>query len=243
MNTLSLEIRGVSKEYNGKAVLKGCSLSFEKGLINAVIGPNGSGKTTLVRICSLLDSPSEGKVLFTDSDAHLENSVILMRRITMVFHRPSLFNASVEKNVLYGLKMRGINKGVAGERVKKALEMVGFWELRDHNALTLSAGGSQRVALARAFVIEPEILFLDEPTSNLDPGNVTIIEEIIKEINKTFGTTIILVTQNMFQARRLADKIILLLNGEIVEYSDVNDFFNKPKDERALRFINGEMVY
>lgn len=213
-----------------------------------MIGPNGSGKTTLLRICNLLDSPSNGNVLFKNFDSESssgspKDSIELRRRMTMVFHRSSLFNNSVWKNVLYGLKIRRMDKKGKGERVKKALEMVGLWELREHNALTLSAGEGQRVALARAIVIEPEILFLDEPTSNLDPGSVAIIEETIKEIKKRLGTTIILVTQNMFQAKRLADKIIFLLYGEIIEYSDAPNCFNNTKDERASRFINGRMVY
>ena len=120
--------------------------------------------------------------------------------------------------------------------------MVGLWKLKDRNALTLSVGESQRVALARAMVIDPEVLFLDEPTSNLDPGSVVIIEEIIKDMKKS-GTTIILVTQNIFQAKRLADKVIFLLDGMVVEYGNTFDFFNNPKGERTMRFINGEMVY
>jgi tungstate transport system ATP-binding protein len=200
MKTLSIEIKELSKVYNGQPVLRGCSLTFDRGLIHALIGPNGSGKTTLLRLCNLLDSPLEGKVLFKSSDVQLEASIELRRRMAMVFHRPSLFNTTVWKNILYGLKVRGINRKESERKGKKALEMVGLWKLKDRNALTLSVGESQRVALARAMVIDPEVLFLDEPTSNLDPGSVVIIEEIIKDMKKS-GTTIILVTQNIFQVK------------------------------------------
>lgn len=247
MKTLSIEIKDLSKVYNGQSVLRGCNLTFDRGLIHALIGPNGSGKTTLLRLCNLLDVPSNGEVLLKNLDSglnsgSLKNSIELRRRMAMVFHRPSLFNTTVWKNILYGLKVRGINRKESERKGKKALEMVGLWKLKDRNALTLSVGESQRVALARAMVIDPEVLFLDEPTSNLDPGSVVIIEEIIKDMKKS-GTTIILVTQNIFQAKRLADKVIFLLDGMVVEYGNTFDFFNNPKGERAMRFINGEMVY
>jgi tungstate transport system ATP-binding protein len=167
----------------------------------------------------------------------------LRRRVTTVFQQPVLLNRSVAANVAYGLKLRGKNGVRAKQAVNKALKQVGLLEFADVSAKTLSGGEAQRVALARALVIEPDVLLLDEPTANLDPYNIRMIEEIVAEVNHTQGTTVVLVTHNIFQAKRLADRTALILDGKIVEVADTHSFFESPRDPRTTAFVRGDMVY
>jgi tungstate transport system ATP-binding protein len=159
----------------------------------------------------------------------------------MVFQRPMLLNRSIHANVKFGLELRGIHDAKA--RVQSALEEVGLAHLASQKAPTLSGGEAQRVALARAIVTQPEVLLLDEPTANLDPYNVGLIEKIILHLNQAQRTTLVLVTHNVFQARRLAQRVVFLLDGKAIEVSDVDTFFNRPQDPRTAAFARGEMVY
>jgi tungstate transport system ATP-binding protein len=165
----------------------------------------------------------------------------LLRRVTTVFQRPLLLNRSVQANVTYGLRLRGQRN--SSQRVEAALEEVGLKHMARQRARTLSGGEAQRVALARAIVLQPDVLLLDEPTANLDPYNVGLIEDIVQALNRQRETTLVLVTHNVFQAKRLAHRVALLLEGQIVEVSDVETFFESPGDPRTAAFVRGEMVY
>jgi tungstate transport system ATP-binding protein len=161
--------------------------------------------------------------------------------VTTVFQQPHLLNRTVAANVGYGLRLR--NNPNSHARVDAALEQVGLQHIANQRARTLSGGEAQRAALARALVIEPDVLLLDEPTANLDPYNVGLIEKIIVQSNRERKTTVVLVTHNIFQAKRLAQRVALLLDGRIVEIGDVHPFFESPGDPRTAAFIGGEMVY
>ena len=161
--------------------------------------------------------------------------------MTTVFQRPTLLRRSVYKNVAYGLQLRGQRK--ADDQIHATLKRVGLDTLAQQPARTLSGGEAQRVALARAMILEPDALLLDEPTANLDPYNVSLIESIVTELNTTSATTLVLVTHNVFQARRLAHRVAFLLDGRIVEVNDVEAFFESPSDPRTCAFVNGEMIY
>jgi tungstate transport system ATP-binding protein len=152
-----------------------------------------------------------------------------------------LLNRSVAENVAFGLKMRGLHP--TAEPVRAALEKVGLSSLAKQNARTLSGGEAQRVALARALVIEPQVLLLDEPTANLDPRNAALIENTVRDINQEKGTTLVLVTHNIFQARRLATRLGFLYEGRLVEVCDSEAFFEHPEDPRTAAFVRGDMVY
>jgi len=165
----------------------------------------------------------------------------LRRRVVLVFQRPILLNASVRDNVMYGLKVRG-QKDVE-EKVERALAEVGLLELKHAHARTLSGGEAQRAALARALVIEPDVLLLDEPTANLDPYNVSLIEQIIRTQHERASTTVVMVTHNIFQARRLAERVGLLIGGKMVEVNSCEAFFESPRDARTRAFVRGEMIY
>jgi tungstate transport system ATP-binding protein len=236
-------IRELAKAYNGRRVLQVDELEIRRGEIFALVGPSGAGKSTLLRLLNFLEPPTFGAIRFLGTEFTPERSVSLdiRRRVTTVFQRPVLLNRSVWANVAYGLKLRGRRDSDA--RIGKTLELVGLADLADQKARTLSGGEAQRVALARAMVLNPEVLLLDEPTANLDPYNVGLIEDIVRRLNQDQGTTLVLVTHNVFQARRLAQRVALMLEGRLVEVADVEEFFESPRDSRTRAFIRGEMVY
>ena len=233
----------ISKTYNTRRVLEVEQLAIQKGEILALVGPSGAGKSTLLRLLNFLEQPTQGKIQFHafEFSVDKEPPLDVRRRVTMVFQHPMLLNRSVEANVTYGLELRGI-RDTQG-RVKKALSEVGLDHLPNQKANTLSGGEAQRVALARAIVMQPEVLLLDEPTANLDPYNVGLIEKIILHLNQQYGTTLVLVTHNVFQAKRLAQRVAFLLDGKVIEVSDAETFFNHPQDPRTAAFVRGDMVY
>jgi len=241
--SLRLTVSNISKNYNGKPVLRDCSFSFDSSGIYVLMGPNGSGKSTFLRICALLECPDSGEVNFSSGSNIVRKDTELRRRISLVLPKIGLFNTTVFKNVAYGLKIRGMKKKEIEEKANMALELVGLIHKKNHTALTLSSGETQRLGIARAMVIEPEILFLDEPTASLDPHSTTIIEEAITKLKGNNRLTIIMVTHNIFQAQRLADMVLFMYDGRIVDHGPNKEFFEKPKDERAYRFITGQMVY
>lgn len=255
--SLRLTVSNISRNYNGKPVLKDCSFAFDGGCIYLLMGPNGSGKSTFLRICALLEYPDRGEVNFVEDTTPLipplvrggvrggvlKKDMELRRRISLVLPKIGIFNTTVFKNVAYGLKIRGFKKKEIEEKAHRALEFVGLIHKKDLNALTLSSGESQRLGIARALVIDPEMLFLDEPTASLDPHSTAIIEETIMKVKERGKVTIIMVTHNIFQAKRLADRVLFMYDGMIVDYGLNKEFFEKPKDERAYRFITGQMVY
>lgn len=232
------------KRYD-QEVLNIGALSFTCGKIYGIIGPSGAGKTTLLRIVNLLTEPDRGTIRF-DGRAVPPNGparLALQRQMTLVFQKPLLFATTVSENVAYGLKARGCSREEIRKRVPALLKQVGLADLADRHAATLSGGEAQRVALARAVAFKPKLLLLDEPTANLDPANVELIEKMILQLRKTIEVTIIMVTHNIFQARRLADEVLFLYGGRIVETGAAEKIFQAPRDERTLAFIEGRMVY
>ena len=244
--TCYLNIRSLSKRYNDTWALRAIDLEVKKGEVFGIIGPSGAGKTTLLRLIATLERPSEGTIQFDGVELNgLSEKEILMirRRMGFVFQNPTVFKRSVYENVAYGLRIRG-ERGISlSKRVKEALHLVGLLELESRKATTLSGGEAQRLALIRTTIIEPELLLLDEPTANLDPANVSLIEDAISEIVKTQGTTIVIATHNMFQVERLADRVGFLFDGELVEVSEKDQLFKDPKNERTRSFVRGEMIY
>jgi len=237
------QLQGVTKVYNGRRVLDVERLDIRRGEIFALVGPSGAGKSTLLRLLNFLEPPTGGTIRFLDVEFNATRlmPLELKRRVTTVFQRPILLNRSVWANANFGLQLRGQRD--AARRVEQALEQVGLGRLARQPARTLSGGEAQRVALARAMVLEPDVLLLDEPTANLDPYNVGLIEDIARTLNRDRGISIVLVTHNVFQAKRLAERVALLLEGRIVEIADVGPFFQSPADPRTAAFVRGEMVY
>lgn len=212
---LRLELLNISKSYSGKPVLKDCSFSFNKAGVYALMGQNGAGKSTFLRICSLLEEPDSGEINYFSGDNIIKKDMDLRRMITLVLPKIGLFNTTVFDNAAYGLKIRGIKGNEMRERVESVLDFTGLVHKRKQNALTLSSGETQRLGIARALVIEPEMLFLDEPTASVDEENTKIIEDIILNMRGNNRSTIVITTHDRVQAQRLADGLFILSEGQI----------------------------
>ena len=217
-------------------------LEVVRGELLCLVGPTGAGKSTLLRLLAALEAPRSGRLWF--SDCRLDSHGVpleVRRRITLVFQRPLLLAGTVRANVEYGLRLRGRDRHAP--QVEAVLERLRLSDLALRSARTLSGGQMQLVALARALVLEPEALLLDEPTANLDPARVALVEEVIGEVHRQQGTTVVWATHNLFQARRLAQRVALLLDGRLVEVAPTEEFFGAPRDARTAAFVRGEMVY
>jgi tungstate transport system ATP-binding protein len=213
------KLHNVIKRYGDREVLNIDQLSIPAEKIYTILGPNGSGKSTLLRILALLlvNDAGELEVLGEKVTWEKRQLLKLRRQMSMVTQTSFMFSGSVYYNVSYGLRVRRMGARKVRKRVDEMLEMVGMSAYRDADARTLSGGERQKVAIARALAINPRVLFLDEPTSNIDVASAADIEKHIRYINKERGTTIIMVTHNLFQARRLADEILFINEGRIVE--------------------------
>jgi tungstate transport system ATP-binding protein len=213
--TLRLVASNIEKGYNGDQVLRDCSFSFDQHGIYVLTGPNGCGKSTFLRICALIEPADSGDISYLSNGARVEKDLALKRRMTLVLPKVGVFNTSVLKNVLYGLRIRGIGRGEAEKKANSVLEFVGLSRKKQQNALSLSSGETQRLGIARALIIEPEILFLDEPTASVDPENTGIIEHIIAEMKHNDKTTVVMTTHDRAQAERLADFLLVMKGGNI----------------------------
>jgi tungstate transport system ATP-binding protein len=240
MNEPIYRIANLKKEYASRTVLDVEQLEIQPGEIFALVGPSGAGKSTLLRLLNFLESPTAGHIVYQSQAVNGRVPIQTRREVTTVFQRPVLLHASVRDNVAYGLGLRGER---ADGRVTEMISRVGLTDLAHAPAHKLSGGEMQRIALARALVIEPKALLLDEPTANLDPYNVGLIEEIVRQQNRERGTTVVLVTHNVFQARRMAHRVGLMLGGRLIEVNETSTFFDAPSDQRTAAFVRGEMVY
>jgi tungstate transport system ATP-binding protein len=240
---MNIVLKGISKRYNGSIALNDCDMLVSEGVFNAIIGSNASGKSTLLRIASLLEEPDRGEVIYRDSSVVLDKDITLRKKISVVLPGDSLFNDSVFNNIAYGLKIRKEKKDVVRDKVQAILKKVQLEGKARKRVKELSSGEAQRVAVARALVIGPKFLFLDEPTASLDPLNTEIIETILQEVNRSINMTILMVTHNMFQAKRIARRIIFVHNGRIVEEAGSEQFFSNPDNELTRKFLNGTMVW
>jgi tungstate transport system ATP-binding protein len=239
-----IRVTGLSRRAGGKTILDSVDLEVHRGEIFTFIGPSGSGKTTLLRLIDLLDMPTTGTIIFDGTDTAASNAVRLSirRRMAMVFQKPAVLNTTVAGNVAFGLKFRGIAKSEIDSRVPEALDIVGLLHLADRKAITLSGGEMQRVAIARALVTRPEVLLLDEPTANLDPVNTDLIEKLILSIHRKFHTTIILSTHDMIQGQRLADRIGVIMDGQIAQVGSLHDIFYRPQGRDIARFVGIDTI-
>ncbi|HZY45603.1 MAG TPA: phosphate ABC transporter ATP-binding protein [Anaerolineae bacterium] len=232
------QLRDLQHRYGDRLVLDLPSIEIQRGEILSIVGPSGSGKSTLLRLLQFLEQPTAGSITFDGTLIDRRPALEIRRRVATVFQRPLLLDRSVWENVAFGLQIRRAQQ--IDQQVNFALDRVGLLPYAHTKARTLSGGEAQRVALARAIVIQPDVLLLDEPTANLDPYNVSLIENLIRDHDHL---TIVLVTHNIFQAKRLADRVGLLLAGKLIELAPTDQFFNVPSDPRTRSFINGEMVY
>lgn len=233
-----VKLKKVTQKYGGVTALNNINLEVNRGEILTIIGPNGSGKSTLLRIMALLDRPASGEIIYYGEKIDALNAAKYRREITMVFQKPLLFNTTVFENVAYGLRLRGLEKTELTKRVENALNSVMLNGFGPRMAKKISGGEQQRVVLARALALEPKLLLLDEPTANLDPANTTIIEKIIKKLRGK--TSVVVATHNIFQARRLSDRVGCILSGMIIDVDTPRNVFTKPKNEIIRKFARGE---
>ena len=235
MKNIILKGKNLVKSYNQRFTLNIPSLEFEEGKIYALLGPNGAGKTTLLNLLSLLEKPDRGEIFYKEKRID-PSSLDYRRRISLIMQDPFLFHTTVYNNVAYGLKVRSLNRKEIRGKVSKVLGLVGLLGFEGRKAHGLSGGEAQRVVFARALVLQPEILFLDEPTANIDRRNTEIIEETIRRINRE-RVTIVLATHNFSQAYSLANEVISLLDGRIVEASPENLFSGIIEETDGLKEV------
>jgi tungstate transport system ATP-binding protein len=241
MNTpsiLPLALEGVSFEAGGKRLIKDFTCRFEPGPRTVIIGANGAGKSLLMRLCHGLIKPSAGRITWLGAE---ENGIPPAPHQAMVFQRPVMLRRTVAANVDYALSLRGMARAERAERVALALARTGLKGRARHPARVLSVGEQQRLALTRAWALDPQVLFLDEPTASLDPAAAIDVEDVINAIHKA-GTRIIMTTHDLGQARRLGDEIMFIHRGRLLERTSTEQFFSAPRNDLAQAFIRGELV-
>ncbi len=231
---LPLVLDRVGYAIAGARLIDALSVTLTAGTRTVILGPNGAGKSLTLRLCHGLLRPTTGSVRWAEP-----YSGDPMRRQAMVFQRPVMLRRSALANVAYGLKLAGVPRRERDERARAKLDRVGLLALADRAARTMSGGEQQRVALARAWALEPEVLFLDEPTASLDPAAARAVESIVNAIHES-GTKIVMTTHNLGQARRLADEILFLDRGRLVERATGDRFFQAPATPEAAAFIREE---
>lgn len=236
--------------FGTKQVLKNISLSIEKNTIVALIGPSGCGKSTLLKCINRMHDQNDtvnisGTFCFNGDDIYdkKQNVNQIRKNIGMVFQKPNPFPKSIHDNIAYGLRINGIkNKKRIDETIETSLKGAYLWDevsdKLDTSALSLSGGQQQRLCIARCIAVAPDVILMDEPTSALDPIATKKVEELIIELKKNY--TIIIVTHNMQQARRIADKIVMLYLGELIEYTDTESFFENPQHPLAKKYVHGD---
>ncbi len=234
--------------YGTSHALKSINMEIPEKKITALIGPSGCGKSTYLKTLNRMNDLVEncsisGEVMLSSIDIYKEIDVnILRKRVGMVFQKPNPFSMSIYDNIAYGPRIHGIRSRVKlDEIVERSLAQAAIWEeCKDRlkkSALGMSGGQQQRLCIARALAVEPEVLLMDEPTSALDPISTSKIEDLAMELKEKY--TIIMVTHNMQQAVRIADKTAFFLLGEVVEFDDTQTMFSTPSDKRTEDYITG----
>ena len=239
-----LKTVGICQVFERKDILNNIDLEIDKGEVFTLIGPTGAGKTTLIRILALLDKPYTGRYYFDGTDLTGPQSLQFeaRRRTAYVQQRPIVFAMNVFDNVACGLKWRHIQSAVIKRRVDKVLELVGMADYWNRTAKTLSGGEIQRVAIARAIVTEPEVLFLDEPTANMDPVSTAKIEKVLELLISERKTTIIMTTHNMSQGQRLASRLGVIISGKLIQTGGIDDIFIYPQNKEVADFVGVENI-
>jgi phosphate transport system ATP-binding protein len=245
----TVRLEGLHAYYGDQHAVKGIDLTYAANQVTAMIGPSGCGKSTVVRCINRMHEEipgarAEGRVMLDDEDVYGDTvDVVSVRRVIgMVFQKPNPFpTMSIFDNVAAGLRLSG-KRGDVKERVEQSLRGAGLWEeVKDRlgqPGIGLSGGQQQRLCIARTIAVEPEVIIMDEPASALDPISTLKIEELVLELKRRF--TIVIVTHNMQQAARVADKTAFMLAGELVEFTDTEKIFTNPDDSRTEDYVTGK---
>lgn len=220
---------------DGMPLIKEINLTINPGGKAVIIGPNGAGKSLLLRLCHGLLEPSEGNIKWHRAGGAAAHQA-------MVFQRPVMLRRSVWANVDYALRLKKIDRGARDQIIDDVLEKTGLSRHGEAQARLLSFGEQQRLALARAWALKPQVLFMDEPTASLDPSSAYLIEQLIETIASQ-GTKIVMTTHDLGQARRMADEVVFLHRGRLLEHGPAGQFFDAPKNDLARAFIKGELLW
>jgi polar amino acid transport system ATP-binding protein len=235
-----IKIDNLHKSFGKNEVLKGITTTIEKGEVVAIIGPSGSGKSTFLRCMNVLEAPTVGHIwIGTEEVTNPKTNIMHVREnVGMVFQHFHLFpHMTVLENITYApINVKEVTKQEAEKKAEKLLEKVGLLDKKDAYPNRLSGGQKQRVAIARALAMEPEVMLFDEPTSALDPEMVKEVLEVMKSLVTT-GMTMAIVTHEMGFAKEVADRVLFLDGGKLVEDSNPEEFFTAPKSDRAKEFL------
>ena len=234
---LPLALREVRFAAGGRNIIDGVSAEIEAGPATIIMGANGAGKSVLMRLMHGLLRPTSGTISWRE-----QGEERVRRGQAMVFQRPVMLRRSALANIVYALELARVTASARESQAMEALREVGLLDVAHRPARVLSGGEQQRLALARAWALHPEVLFLDEPTANLDPGATREIENVIKAFDAS-GTKIVMSTHNLGQARRLGDEVLFLHQGRLVERAPVDTFFRQPASDEAAAFVKGELPW
>ncbi|ACD51166.1 phosphate ABC transporter ATP-binding protein [Clostridium botulinum] len=243
-----IKTKNLNLYYAENQALKDINMNINKNEVTALIGPSGCGKSTFLRTLNRMNDLIDivritGEVLFEDKDIYKDyDEIYLRKRVGMVFQRPNPFPMSIYDNIAYGPRIHGTkDKKILDEIVENSLKGAALWdETKDRlkkSAMGLSGGQQQRLCIARTLAVSPEIILMDEPTSALDPISTNKTEELIEQLKKDY--TVVIVTHNMQQAGRIADKTAFFLSGEVIEFGKTEDIFYNPRDKRTEDYITG----
>ncbi|MDF2942998.1 MAG: pstB [Herbinix sp.] len=234
--------------YGDKQAINNVTMEIEKNEITALIGPSGCGKSTFLRVLNRMNDiipncKTTGEVIFDDINIYNSkiDPMLIRKKIGMVFQKPNLFPFSIYDNIAYAPKYHGKKRGEIDEIVESSLRAAALWEeVKDRlkkSALSLSGGQQQRLCIARTIALNPEVILLDEATSALDPISTYNIEDLLGRLKKTY--TVVIVTHNMQQASRIADKTAFFLLGDLIEYDSTEKIFTNPRDKKTLDYVSG----
>ena len=235
---LPLRLDGLAFMAGGQRLIDRITATLEAGPRTVILGPNGAGKSLFLRLCHGLIPPSEGSIAWGRTAL---GDTWVRRRQAMVFQHPVVLRRSARANITYALALGGVARRERGRRAAEALARVGLGDLADRPARVLSGGERQRLALARAWALHPEVLFLDEPTASLDPAATRAVEEAIAVFHAA-GTKIVMTTHDLAQAKRLADEVMFLFKGRLLEQTPAVEFFERPRSPEASAYVAGELV-
>ncbi|MCH2480781.1 MAG: ATP-binding cassette domain-containing protein [Gammaproteobacteria bacterium] len=237
VHILPLVVDGLGFSVREQWLIKDVSFSLGARGRTFIVGPNGAGKSILLRLCHGLLSPTTGTVRWASGSSRQQR-----QRQAMVFQKPVLFRRSARANVEYALSVRGVAKKDVRQRADDALEATGLTGIAHRQARVLSGGEQQRLVLARAWALRPRVLFLDEPAAHLDPAATAAIEDVIEQISNA-GSKIIMVTHDLGQVRRLADEVLFLHQGQLLEQTASEDFLTHAKTQEARAFVEGQLLW
>lgn len=232
---LPLKVEGLGFNAKGEALLQDVSFELKAGPRTIILGPNGAGKSLLLRLCHGLLEPSSGSITWCN-----DYSASAQRKQAMVFQRPVLLRRTVAQNIDYGLKLRDTPRAERVRIIDDVLNRTGLARFADKPARLLSGGEQQKLALARAWALNPDVLFLDEPTASLDPAATHAVETIVQSMHDE-GTRIVMTTHDLGQARRIADEVMFVHKGRLLEHTPADEFFDTPQCGEAAAFMRGEL--